>query len=335
MSLHFNYTKIASLLLMSLLVWACEKDQTNPNTLSNNTISENSQPHKGLKNQKSTLFESIQEYEDSLLTSSYPETIEREDALLYMESIINHNEADASEVGNLSEEVTFEVGVNISENSQTSELEIQGDDALSFYNSIEADLEDAYEGSDLYEEHGADAYIAVVDLDIPSSGSGTGTESVGVAAQLKVVLSPAFSDCSSQYDWKALNLLGTCTGSYSGVFDAARKLEGMLNDADCNSDKFERMCTSVYFYSIASASSSGLSSSNIWNGTSPSDCLTAIAINNTHFPNYKSEANSITSSISQKTFIDYQVKGIEGVGTNVAHNLKVQYASQIFHPCDL
>jgi len=333
MSLKFNYAKIASLLLVSLMVWACEKDQTNPNTLSQNGVSENAQPDKGFRSQKSTILDDIQDYEDDLLSNTEPPTTEREEALLHMESIINHNEADASAAGNTSELVSFNVEVDISLNG-SGDLEIEGPDALDFYADLESELQDAYEESDLYGEHGNDAYIAVVDLDIPETGS-SGTESVGTNVLVKYILSPSFSSCSALDDWKALDLLGTCSGASVNSFDAARKLETMLNDGNCNSDKFGQLCTSIYFRSIGMGSSSGHSSSNIWDGTSVSQCIYASSITNNHFPNYQSEADSISGgSAPYITYIDYRVDKDIAPNNDVAHDLFVTYAQQRFHPCD-
>lgn len=318
---------------MSLLIWACEKDQIEPNTLSKNGVSDNNAPIKGSRSHKSAILDAIQDYEEDLLSDTEPPTTEREEALLHMESIINHNKADASEAGNLTEVVSISVDVDVVLNGGSGELEIEGSDALNFYNDLETEVETAYQESDLNEEYADGAYIAVIDLDIPATGS-SGTESVGAEVLVKYILSPSFSGCSANDDWKALDLLGNCTGNYSNTFDAARKLEGMLNDRNCNSDKFGQLCTSVYFRSISMGSSSGLNSSTIWDGSSVSDCIYASSINY-RFTTYKAEADVISgSSTPYVTYIDYFVNKDVGMNNDVAHRLVVTYAQQIFHPCD-
>jgi hypothetical protein len=80
-------------------------------------------------------------------------------------------------------------------------------------------------------------------------------------------------------------------------------------------------------------SSSGHSSSNIWDGSSVSDCIYASSINY-RFTTYKAESDVISgSSTPYVTYIDYQVlKDIDG--SDVAHELEVTYADLIMHPCD-
>lgn len=315
------------MLLAITIMASCEKENNSPTMNQSGDTMEQTATKNKIKNQKSALFNDIIDYEDDLMVPQAPADKEREEALLFIESIINHQEGQLGEIGQLSETVAIEESVVVSENG--SDLEIEGADALDFYEDLETAVQNAYDNSDLYDTYSTDAFISVIDLDIPSSGS-EGTESVGGTVTIKVELEPAFSGCSVTYDWKALDRLGDCSGGNTG-FDAALRLQGMLTKASCNSDYIELSpCPNIYTYNMSNAVKSGFNSSNIWDGNASSDCITDNAIQNTHFPNYITEANNMQTV--GNGHLDYTIKKAELSG-KVAHKLQVFYASHTYWPC--
>jgi hypothetical protein len=111
----------------------------------------------------------------------------------------------------------------------------------------------------------------------------------------------------------------------------------MVTNENCNEDFATYNCSPL-LYSVVSATKSGFSSSNIWDGTAASNCISSTALNNTWRPGIDTETSNMDPSpilLPQSTFsvypIDYSVgKDVDPFG--VAHNLTVSYAAFLCHP---
>ena len=298
---------------------ACEKDVAEP-TANNNQIV--TQKVKKQNNKSSDFdYELYDDYISDLETASTPDDQDWEQALLLLESAVNHTEGTLGEVSTHSEIVSFSAMVYLSEGEE--DLIVEGEDALDFYEDIIEELNIAFNNSNLYATYGTDAFVSAIDLHISASPSTAGALEVDGSGMVKFNLEPDYPYCSANNNWKALDQLGFCTSGGTGL-DAAMRIESMLTRQSCNSSLAPAYCTAYYVSNVTFVQENGFNTSNLWNGTASSNCISSGAINSTWKPGAITQANSMKPAydIAQ---IDYAMSGLFGVNT-AGHKLTVSYA---------
>jgi len=326
-----SYTKCSLFLSLIFFFASCEKE----NDLSTNAPS--GKTDAGLtkgksKNEKSggLSYEIIKSYNDSITQGVEPPDKTTILGLNHIESALNYELGDVERAGEITEVLSVEADLEISEDGQGNQI-IKGEDALAFYNSISTEISTAVANSDIATEYGEDSvFISAIDIHTDTSFS------TGLIVPTVTVIShkPTFltDPCNSDYGWKALDQLGRCNGTMLGR-DAAMELERILNSQYGNCA--ESFCMGYNTWNVITHITTGFQTANVWNGFDESDCLTKSAINNTWVPGAKTEGTNFLASRPPLTgnridIIDYQVgkRGSGGIPVlpGVAHELTVQTA---------
>tara|TARA_B100001063_G_scaffold239056_1_gene262054 strand:- start:20755 stop:21810 length:1056 start_codon:yes stop_codon:yes gene_type:complete len=336
-----KYFKTTALLVaVAFSQIACEKDQTEPKTYDKLSQNKSKQPQNINKAEDTTsLYTRIVDYATDLENEIAPEDLSWEEGMLSVESAINFTKGTLGMTSAQSEIVEFTVNATVSEIG--GEYQLSGENALSLYNSLKSEINEAYTGSDLYANYGSDVFISVIDVDFNSNPSSSGLKSVGGAITIKYEPEPVFPFCHSSDSWKALDLLGRCVNGSNDNTDAAGRIETYLTHLDCNELWYLKVvnCQPV-LWAVSSASIDGFTTINVWNGSSVSDCISANAINNTWIPGALLEADNINPSpIIVNNFpqylseVDYSVGKKPGLN-GVAHELTVNYAKIVCYAYD-
>ena len=327
-----NQIKIA--LISFALIGAqigCEKDIDSPSSTNSKIKNENSKfkPIQMQDKSGGLSYDLINDYTDDLESSNSPTDEKWNLALLMIESAINHTEGTLEQVSTHSELLEFSSTVDITESG--GELLVEGNDALGLYDDLVADLTTEINNSGLKAEHGSGVFVSAIDLYLDGNPSGPGNIAVYAQAMLKFDVEPEFPNCSADNDWKALDQLGKCSGGSN--LDAAIRIESMLTRVSCSSSRANDYCIAYSLSHVTFATKDGFSSSNIWDGTASSNCITELAINNTWEPGAITEANNMAPASPRNSQIDYMM----GKATNtsgVAHELTVSYARVWCPPID-
>jgi hypothetical protein len=317
---------------------ACEKESNEPSNSFNTSSNVENTSKKKSNNNKSEGFtyDEIDEYVTDLENSNDPSSKDWDDAILLIESAVNHTEGTLGEVSSHSEMLSFSAEVYIT--AEDEDFIIEGEDAAEAYSNLVSELSDAVGNSDLYNEFGSEAFVSAIDLYYDSPPSSSGAIVVYGKAMLKShQIGPAYPFCSTDYSWKALDRLGKCTSG--GSLDAAIRLESFLTNEDCNSQKVSWYCQ-VYLTHVGFASNNGFNTTNLWDGTASSNCIASNAIQNTWFPGAQTEAYNIAPTLPNNVVggqIDYMVGKRNAVSpqSGVAHELTVTYAAYWCPPIDL
>ncbi|MEQ8909754.1 MAG: hypothetical protein RIC95_11210 [Vicingaceae bacterium] len=325
--MKFKYKKPLLYVAVALAFWACEKDGTTPSN-QNNQSTKAATTKNGLVQNKSEglTYSQIDSYVSALEESNEPTTEDWETALLLLESAINHTDGEVGNRSTHSEILEFTTEVAISESGDG--FEVSASDALEFFESLQLELANEVSGSDLYSDFSNDVFVSVIDLQFEQPSS-AGSFSVPVTAFLKYEedFGPQYPYCETDYDWKALDRIGKCTGGTN--MDAAIRLESFLTNNDCNSNMISPYCTVPYWTNVVTASKSGFVTSNIWDGNYSSDCVSSFNIDQIFFPGMVTEGSTMNPLPYTTSEIDYVV----GKDPNklfvsgVAHKLYVSYAA--------
>lgn len=323
-----NYIKTTALIVaVSLAQVACEKDQTTPKSYDNIHQDKSKQTYNTNKSiDNSDLYIHIVDYATDLEDGVVPQDLDWEKGMLSVESAVNYNLGKLGETSMHSEIV--EISVNAEASLVDNTYKLNGEDALSFYNNLKSDINDAYLESDLYTNYGSDVFISVIDLTFSDSPSSSGLVEIGALISFKYKPEPAFPFCDIENDWKALDLLGRCVnGNYDNT-DAAVRIETYLTHLDCNELWYLKAVNcNPALWGVASAFEDGFNTTNVWNGQSVSDCISSLAISNTWIPGALTEADVINPSPGYLNEVDYSVgKAVNQLNGDVAHKLTVSYA---------
>src|SRR5690606_38523837 len=130
-----------------------------------------------------SLYTRIVDYATDLENEIAPEDLSWEEGMLSVESAINFTKGTLGMTSAQSEIVEFTVNATVSEIG--GEYQLSGENALSLYNSMKSEINEAYTGSDLYANYGSDVFISVIDVDFNSNPSSSGSKSVGGAITIK------------------------------------------------------------------------------------------------------------------------------------------------------
>lgn len=337
-----NITKIAVFVLAtSFTIIGCEKDESmTPNNSTNGG---------SLKSTNNTMKSGgltgadVIEYDSLLQIDEEPATMDRDIALLMLESSINLNKGNHGLISTHSEYAEFEIDI-YSENLGNGYHEVTGADALTYYGELETEVQSAYESSELYAEYASDAYISIVDIVFETNISGSaGLRGTTVGVLIKYNLEPDIPYCSAVDSWKALDRLGYCSGSID--MDAAGRLESFLTNPNCSTIIWNpNGCGWNGVWDVVISSETGFNTSNIWDGTAPSNCISAGALNNTYFPGAITEMQNLKGLLpnlinggsgSLRDPIDYKVgKDDSQTSSDVAHEITVWFARTWCGPVD-
>lgn len=330
--------KAAFVFAASLVLIACEKDQTAP---TNRMNGEDAIKNKNVQSTNKSAVDSatyftLLNYINDVEGGSTPPTVDWSIGILNIESAVNHTKSNLGKTSSFSEIVEISATTTIS--GSGSNYELSGSNALTAYDDLIDEIEDAYYESDLYATYGSDAFISLVDITFDDTPTGFGSAPLGGSVWIKYYPEPDFPFCDFDYGWKALDLLGKCGSSANS--DAAKRLESMVTRKSCNNNLPNFNCEPL-LYTITTLSENGFNSSNLWDGTSPSNCISRTALINTWRPGIDTETTNLNPSpltfnqtqVHNVFPFDYSV-GKESIGTDVAHELTVSYAALWCRPID-
>lgn len=328
--------KAAFVFAASLALIACEKDQAEPTNRMNGGDAVKSKNVQSINKNPvdSATYFTLLNYVYDLDGGSTPPTVDWHSGMLNVETALNYSKANLGKTSTHSELIDISASATVS--GSAGGYELSGSHSLSLFDDLITEIDDAYYESDLYATYGSDAFISLVDVTFDESPSSAGSITVYATVWVKYYLEPDFPFCDFENDWKALDRLGLCSGGSTGV-DAARRLEGMVTNDNCN-EYFAPYNCSPLLYSIVRVTNDGFNSSNIWDGTAASNCISSTALNYTWRPGIDTETSNMNPSpilLPQSTFyvypIDYSV-GKASIGSNVAHDLSISYAAFLCHP---
>lgn len=333
--------KVKLIILFSLatfLFTACEKENSQPsNRMEAGESAVKSKPSFTNKSDSSFYYDML-DYAIKIVNDTAPANIDEHLGLLYLEAAVNYERANIMQSSVYSEVIEFSMDVTIVSNG--GELEIEGSEALQFYNNLLAEVDSKYSNSDLVSTYGNDAFISVVDLEYDQYPQGSGLEPIDINLVVKYYPEPIFPFCSAENDWRALDLLGMCAdGSYDNL-DAARRLEDMLTHSSCSSFVPWPHCARSLFVNVVPGEKNGFETANIWDGDSPSDCITYNQLNGYRNGALTEAVNMLPTNLPPEwgnpdvAPLDFVV-GKVASSQGVAHNLKVYYGSIWCPPIDV